>query len=138
MEMNQLQEFIKKSTIETAKKEIDSYFKSNLHQIQTGINTRTASQHILCNSLVYKLIDDNSEGKNLLQIYNSKIDQLMENIQNNLKAKNGDNEIFLAEYNKQWINFTLCVNSLQKVMVYIDRTLLQNQGDQSLSERALT
>ena len=91
MEMNQLQEFIKKSTIETAKKEIDSYFKSNLHQIQTGINTRTASQHILCNSLVYKLIDDNSEGKNLLQIYNSKIDQLMENIQNNLKAKNGDN-----------------------------------------------
>ena len=33
MEMNQLQEFIKKSTIETAKKEIDSYFKSNLHQI---------------------------------------------------------------------------------------------------------
>ena len=44
----------------------------------------------------------------------------------------------MAEYNKQWINFTLCVNSLQKVMVYIDRTLLQNQGDQSLFEQALT
>lgn len=74
MDMTQLQEYIRNSTIETAKKEIDSYFRSTLHQIETGINTRTASQHILCHSLVYKLNDENGEGDNLIQIYRSKIE----------------------------------------------------------------
>lgn len=41
--MDALQEKIKNSTIETAKQEIDSYFRATVHQIETGINTRTAS-----------------------------------------------------------------------------------------------
>ncbi len=64
--MDALQEKIKNSTIETAKQEIDSYFRATVHQIETGINTRTASQHILCHSLVYKLNDENGEGDRLI------------------------------------------------------------------------
>lgn len=49
---------------------------------------------------MYKLNDENSEGENLIAVYRSKIEQLLEKIQKHLSEKNSESSIFLAEYIK--------------------------------------
>ena len=54
-----------------------------------------------------------------------------------IKAKVSDSKEFLSEYLLQWRNFTLFVHSLNKVMFYLDRFHLKNQGDKSLTATSL-
>jgi hypothetical protein len=56
---------------------------------------------------------------------------------NAIMTKISDSKEFLIEYIRQWRNYTVFIYSLNKVMQYLDRFHLKNQGDLSLTETSL-
>ena len=71
-------------------------------------------------------------------MYKKKINEMLVMVEKALALKSGNTNAFLVEYVDQWRKFTLFTNAIRKVMQYLDRFHLKNQGDQSLTETALS
>ena len=76
-------------------------------------------------------------SEDLYEMYKKKISEMLAMVEKALQTKTGSTNSFLIEYVEQWRKFTLFTNAIRKVMQYLDRFHLKNQGDQSLTETAL-
>jgi hypothetical protein len=91
-----------------------------------------------CYNYVIKLSDEQSMSEDLYEMYKKKIAEMLARVEKALQQKAGNANAFLVEYVDQWRKFTLFTNAIRKVMQYLDRFHLKNQGDQSLTETALS
>lgn len=70
-------------------------------------------------------------------MYKDKVKAMLQRMDNAIMTKISDSKEFLIEYIRQWRNYTIFIYSLNKVMQYLDRFHLKNQGDLSLTETSL-
>lgn len=78
-----------------------------------------------------------SLSEDLYQMYKDKVNNMLVRMDKIIMTKVSDSKEFLIEYVNQWNHYTIFIYSLNKVMQYLDRFHLKNQGDLSLTETAL-
>ena len=86
---------------------------------------------------VVKLSDEYNISEDLYRLYKEKIEAYIKIIEDGIKPKVGDAHEFLEKNNTYWSKYTLMVNSMNKVMNYLDRFHLKNAGDCSLTQTSL-
>lgn len=130
-------DMIENPTMDDTVRLIDNYCAAIQKFLVTGVHNIKPKQYMEAYNCVVKLSDEHSLSEDLYQLYKKKVDEMLANCDQFIQAKVGDSKEYLTEYIAQWRNYTLFIHSLNKIMQYLDRFHLKNQGDQSLTETAL-
>lgn len=128
---------IENPTLEMADQLITEYCQQILLFLETGKLQIKPAMYMQCYDVVVRLSDEMSLSEQLYTLYKQKIDEMLTRVESKVQAKVSDSKEFLIEYLQQWRNYTIYVYSLNKIMQYLDRFHLKNQGDKSLTATSL-